>query len=294
MKTEQILAIDIGGTSVKYAYISSSGKIENKSSFLTKEMNTIEEFLVPLKEILEKAINSQIYKVGISSLGIFDQSGMCLGGVENLPFLEGNNLKELVSSCDNRIECNILNDGSAAALGEYWLGEGVGCSNFLCITLGTGIGGAIVIDGKPVLGSHFQSGEIGYSDYQSEEDYLEVKCSTIGILREAAKRMQVEEIRGHTFIEYVKQEEPICTALFQHWMKMLGRMIANSMLLLDPEIIIIGGGISAQKEWFCDRLYQQVQLYLPPSFSGKVPIKAAKHGNDAGLLGAAQICYYSE
>ncbi len=283
------LAIDIGGTSVKYAYVSSKGEIYNKDSFETCNMTSLDVFLTELRKIVEQGITCGIKKVGISSLGIFDAEGMCLGGAENLPVLEGVNLRMEICSWKEEIQCNILNDGVAAAMGEYWLGEAEGCQNFLCITLGTGIGGAIVLEGKPVIGSHFQSGEIGYYNYADETDYMEHSYSTKGILEEAARRMNCSQIDGLTFVEHVKQGDAICSDLFQEWMNALGKMLANYSLLLDPEKIILGGGISGQKEWICDAISHSVQQHLPISFRGKTKVYPAKYGNDAGLLGSVEV-----
>lgn len=283
------LAIDIGGTSVKYGEVSYIGDISNKSSFEVNQMNSLEELLEMLHKVVMSYVEQGIIQVGISSLGIFDKVGKCLGGVENMPFLEQVNLTEEIMSWDSQIQCHIMNDGVAAAMGEYWFGEGKGCQNFICITLGTGIGGAIVLEGKPLLGSHFQSGEIGYSNYQSDTDYLELSYSTKGILEEAARRMNLQEIDGFTFVEKVKGNDPICRALFQEWMEALAKVLANSVLLLDPEKVIIGGGISVQKEWICDALNKKLQSHLPYSFREKVIVCAAKHGNDAGLLGAVTV-----
>lgn len=281
------LAFDIGGTSTKYAYVSSKGEIMKKSSFRTSEMYTIEELLTEMYSAIESALKDGIQQVGIASLGIFNKSGMCLGGVENLPFLENKNLVERIKSKYPEVTCHIINDGVAAAMGEYWLGEGRGCENFICMTLGTGIGGAVVINGKPLLGSHYQSGEIGYSNYRSKDDYLELHYSTKGVLREAASRLGVEKVRGIEFSDKVKQGDTVCEELFHEWMDALASMLANSILLLDPEKLIIGGGISGEKEWICNGLDAKLQKYLPEGFNNIV-VSTAENGNDAGILGAAE------
>lgn len=282
------LAIDIGGTSVKYAYISEKGEICNKSSFNTECTRTRDAFLRKLYIIIGNGVACGIKYVGISSLGIFDKSGRCLGGVENLCFLESMNLPQQVKLKYPEIACCIVNDGTAAAMGEYWLGEGRDCDSFICMTLGTGIGGAVVIDGRPIRGSHFQSSEIGYSNYRSEADYLEVHYSTKGILERAAELLDIETIEGPSFVKKVKNEEPLCKALFGEWMDVLAQILANSILLIDPEKVIVGGGISEEKEWLCDAIYEHLEQRLPAGFRGKVQVRAAQHGNDAGLLGAVE------
>lgn len=291
MHHNQVLAIDIGGTSLKYAYISENGLIYEKENVLTKNLKYFDEFMEVILPVVQKAIEKDIRQIGISSLGIFDNEGLCMGGVENLSFLQNKNISLEIKAKYPQIDCRIINDGVAAAMGEYWLGEGQDCNNFICVTLGTGIGGAIILDGKPVVGSHFQSGEIGYTDYRSENDYMEVHHSTKGILCQAAYALNLEELDGHSFIDYIREENPICIMLFEKWMETLGKMFANYVLLLDPEKIIIGGGISGQKEFICTALYEKMQLHLPQGFGGKTQVKAAMHGNDAGLLGAAEMFF---
>lgn len=286
--SELALAIDIGGTSVKYGYVSETGKITQKNKFKTEKITDLQEFLDYLKMVVEEAVEQGIRCVGISSLGIFDEEGLCCGGVENLSFLDGVNLNAYIKSWYPTLQSSIINDGTAAAVGEYWLGEGVECDNFICITLGTGIGGAIVINGIPVLGSHYQSGEIGYTNYKSEHEYLERFYSTKGILKEAASRLQLEKIGGKEFTELVRKDEEVCVNLFEEWMNVLADMIANHVLLLDPEKVIIGGGISGEKEWICNQLDRKLQARLPEALRGKAKVCVAKNGNDAGLLGAVE------
>lgn len=289
MGKEQVLAIDIGGTSVKYGVVSPEGEITQKGKFKTGSQMILSDFISNINDVVELAVKQGIKKIGISSLGTFDKTGMCLGGVENLPFLEGINLPNEVKAKFPQMECRIINDGVAAAMGEYRLGEGQNCSSFICVTLGTGIGGAIVIEGKPILGSHFQSGEIGYSDYQGPNEYLEMRYSTKGVLKEAARQMQVQKIGGIEFTDNVKAGEPICSEIFQDWMEVLAKILANAVLLLDPEMIIIGGGISGEKEWICNKFGTELKRKLPAAFGEKICVKVAKNGNDAGLLGATAI-----
>ncbi len=289
---EKVLAIDIGGTSVKHAYVSSQGEITEKGRFKTGKTCDLQIFLKELCEVVKKAVSVGVQKVGISSLGIFRSDGLCLGGVENLAFLKGVNLTEQMQMWYPELECHIINDGTAAADGEYWLGEGMDCDSFICMTLGTGIGGAIIIDGKPIHGSHFQSGEIGYSNYKSEDDYLERKYSTKAVLAEAAKQLQVEKIGGIAFVEAVKNKDAICEQLFEEWMEALAGMLSNAVLLLDPEKIILGGGVSGEKDWICKALKEKLDLCLPQAFHEKLQVCVAKNGNDAGLLGAAEIFFH--
>lgn len=286
---KQALAIDIGGTSVKYGWVDSQGRIEKEGKFLTGETRNLEEFICELESIIIEAVENNIVEIGISSLGVFDAKGQCLGGVENLEFLQGICIPDVLnqflrahclSELTNEITITIMNDGVAAAMGEYWIGEAKACSNFVCVTLGTGIGGAIVLDGEPLLGKHFHSGEIGYTNYHSEEDYMELKYSTQNVIARA------EKDDGYSFIEAIRNEEEKTVEIFVQWMEELGQFIANTILLIDPEKVIIGGGISVQKEILLPALREAVDKHLPEDFRGEVEICVARNGNQAGLLGA--------
>ncbi|MFI3237736.1 MAG: ROK family protein [Lachnospiraceae bacterium] len=291
MYEDYVLGIDIGGSSVKCGYVSRSGEIFKKSSFLTAGLTDIAVFMEKLNSIIVPALDDGITQIGISCLGIFDASSKCIGGVENLPFLDGVNLAYEIASLHEGVSVHIMNDGNAAALGEYWMGEGMACPCFLCITLGTGIGSCIVLDGKPLLGSHFQSGEIGYSDYSSEADYFECHYSTVRLLEKAAILLGHDILDGMSFVKLVQEKNELCVKLFNEWLEGLSRIIANAILLIDPEKVIIGGGISAQKGWLCDALSEKVQLHLPESFQEKTSIVPARNGNEAALLGAASVFY---
>ena len=108
-----------------------------------------------------------------------------------------------------------------------------------------GIGSALILDGRPYPGSHFQSGEIGYSDYSSSEEYLEIDYSTLGILRRASA-LTGSQLDGFAFIQRIRDNDPCCLQLLEDWTAKLGRVLANNILMLDPDRVVIGGGISKQ------------------------------------------------
>ena len=183
-----------------------------------------------------------------------------------------------------------MNDGTAAALGEYWLGSGQGSRVLLCITLGTGIGSALILDGRPYPGSHFQSGEIGYSDYSSSEKYLEINYSTLGILRRASE-LTGEQLDGFAFIQRIRDNDPCCLRLLEDWTETLGRILANNILMLDPDRVVIGGGISKQSDILIPLLEKHTNRQLPPQYRQLAEIVPARLANDAGLFGAVKPFY---
>ncbi|MFI3169032.1 MAG: ROK family protein [Faecalibacterium sp.] len=287
MKAAQVLAIDIGGTAAKYAVVSPAGEISASGSFGTVGLPNFDAFLQELYAVVQAAYAQGITKVGISSPGVYDAQGNCIGNVENLPYLSAQNIPQAVQARFAGVQCKIGNDGVGAAMGEYHFGAAKGCPSFICITLGTGIGGAYVLDGKPHLGYHGQSCEVGYFNYQSQADYYEKKYSTKGILRFLASKLQQPLISGRVFTQKVQEGAPIYTETYEEWVDAIGQLIANMALVIDPAMVVVGGGISREKALLKPALEAALARHLPPAFQHKITLEMARCGNDAGLLGAA-------
>lgn len=288
MQNNLSLSIDIGGTAAKYAFITPDCQLVGKSEFPTGDLKTPEEFYGRLLSVAGQGIAAGAVNLGISCPGIFRADGQCIGGVENLAFLEGTNMLRFFHRHCPSLKVSVMNDGAAAALGEYWLGSGQKSRVLFCITLGTGIGSALVLDGRPYQGSHFLGGEIGYSDYRSPQDYLELNYSTLGILRRASALTGAPEMDGFTFIDRVRKEDPVCLSLLDDWTAKLGRTLANIILILDPDRVVIGGGISKEEDVLIPLLKQKINDQLPPIFQNRALIRAASLSNDAGLFGAVK------
>ena len=290
MQKNLSLSIDIGGTSAKYAYITADGKLTGKDSFSTSGLKNLDEFYQQLLPVIDKAIACGAVNIGLSCPGFIQSDGLCMGGVENLPYLKGVNIPEFLRQHNPSLKVSIMNDGTAAALGEYWLGSGRGSRVLLCITLGTGIGSALILDGRPYPGSHFQSGEIGYSDYSSSEEYLEIDYSTLGILRRASA-LTGSQLDGFAFIQRIRDNDPYCLQLLEDWTAKLGRVLANNILMLDPDRVVIGGGISKQSDILIPLLEKQTNRQLPPQYRQLAEIVPARLANDAALFGAVKPFY---
>ena len=284
---KRCLGIDIGGMSAKYSIISESGALNEKSSFRTGCDMTREQFVGKLYETVEHALPNQIDGIGICSLGFINtETGEILGGVENLPFLEGMNIRKLLTDRFPNIPVSIQNDVKAVALGEQWLGAGRNCKSFFCITFGTGLGGALVLNGNVVEGTHFRAGEICYLQYQTEHDYFEKKVSTKYLVEQAAKRLEQPEMDGFRFFGLYRADNAVCVDLLNAWAERIGRCIADLTVTLDLEKVIVGGGISDEKDILIPLITRKVNRMLPAQFRNQCAIVAAECANDAGMLGA--------
>ena len=290
MEKRECLGIDIGGTSAKYALIGEDGRMRDQGHFPTGRHMAKEAFLEELFRVTDRAVDERIRGFGICSLGILDRdSGCIVGATENLPFLTGMNLGELLRQRYGEIPVYINNDVKAAALGEWWLGAAKGCRNFCCITFGTGLGGAFVLDSKLVEGVHFRAGEIGYLDYRGKDDYLEKKVSTGHLMKNAAGRLGIPRIDGVDFFRRGRAGDAVCEAVLEDWTEQSARFIANIFLMLDLEKVIIGGGISNEKGLLLPKLENRVRQMVPEQFADEVSIVMAERCNHAGMLGAVSV-----
>lgn len=285
---KKILAIDIGGTTAKCALVQRDGSLYLLDGFATGSSMSRPALEKALLDLLTRA--GQVDGVGVSTLGIVDRAqGRIVGGVENMPCLAGFRPAEILSCSQPGLPVRVINDATAAALGERWQGAARGCHNFACVAFGTGIGCCLVLNGHPLEGSHHRAGEIGYWDYEDPKENWEQHGSAQSLVRAARTRTGISEMDGVEFFRLLTAGDPVCRTLFENWARRAGRVFANMALLLDMERIVVGGGISAQGEKLTAPLQSAMDSCLPPAFRGCCPIVPAKTGNHAALLGAAQL-----
>lgn len=287
MNKPDYLGIDIGGTSAKYALITQRGDIGEKGSFPTGRSCALEEFLGQLLRVIQEAAATGIKGVGISCLGIIDPTqGIILGGVENMPYLKGLPLVQHIKDRCPDLAVSVCNDARAAALGEHWKGCAQAYKSFVCIVLGTGIGSAVVLNGEVWEGAHFRAGELGYLDFQSNDSpYLEKRISTSAVTAQASALLGMP-IDGFALFKLAAQGNPVCTNLLDQWIHQLARVAASLIVLLDVECIILGGGVSREREMILPKLREYTNKYLPAEMRNQTVMETARRANDANLLGA--------
>lgn len=285
---QNYLGIDIGGTSAKCALVSSDGFIKFKVSFPTGALCTQNDFMRRLDAVIADAKNVSdvpLSGIGLCMPGIVNEDdGSVMYGSPNLTRLYDLRLKERLI-CHNLPVC-VNNDANGAALGEMHFGAGRQFKNMLFIAYGTGIGGAIILDGRLYKGAHCRAGEIGYFDFVNDEVFAEKKMSVQALLATVADSDCSEIKDGIALFNAIRQGDIQLTPLYQSWLKMNARLIANCILLLDVHAIVVGGGISREGHFLTDALALQVDSFLPKSFRQQTKIVPARLGNDAGVLGA--------
>lgn len=292
------IALDIGGTFVKYGLVTEQGEVLESGRIPTNPEEGRERLIARLVETAERlrggAEGLQIAGIGVSTAGIVDSStGEVIGGVENIPHWKHAQVKRELESRTG-LETKVVNDVNAMALGEAWMGAGRGEKTFVCIALGTGVGGAIVIDSKLYEGVRFRAAEIGYMRMNaSQTDCYERRAATSALVRRARELLPAgaapPQLDGKTIFQQAQAGDAYYMESLNVWLDDVARGIADVICMLDPGLIIVGGGVSEQKTLLTERLAAIVERYLPEDLRGGTAIVPAVCGNKAGMLGAVSL-----
>ena len=305
-----VFGVDIGGTTVKLGLFDVGGDVLDKWEIPTRTENGGVNILPDIAnsvrdKMAEKSINKEdVAGVGVGAPGPVDGAGIIHKAV-NLGWGEMNLKKELSALLDGmRVEGG--NDANVAALGEMWKGGGQGYQNLVAVTLGTGVGGGIIINGKIMTGAAGSGGEIGHIHVEDHEtdacgcgNYgcLEEYTSATGIVRLANRKLQSSdkdsvlrqgEVSAKTVFDAVKAKDALAIEIAEQFGDYLGKGLAVIAGVVNPEIFVIGGGVSKAGEVLFD--------YIRPSFDKTVfhacrntKFALATLGNDAGIYGAAKM-----
>jgi glucokinase len=301
-----LYGIDIGGTSVKTAFIGDDGAILHRAEFPTRPETGIEDFLDRLHATYVQEANKaglsldDVVGVGVGVPAFFDAvRGMVVEAV-NLGW-KMVPLPQLIEARFHR-PVAVENDANLAALGECWIGAGRGKSHLLCVTVGTGIGGGIVLDGEIYRGKNGMAGEIGHLTVQrhggllcncGRTGCLETVASATAIIRNARQRLSHAngdvQIHGASDVfrlaEQGVAEAREVVAEAADW---LGYGLALAATALNPDCIVIGGGVSKAQELFLRPVREAFERYSLERIH-EAQVIPAELGNDAGVVGAARL-----
>ena len=190
------------------------------------------------------------------------------------------------------LPCEVENDVNCAGLAEHFSGASKGSKISVCLTVGTGIGGAILIDGKVFHGFSGSGCEVGYMHLPGGA-FQDMGASSILVKKTAEyKRIAPESIDGKYVFEHAKKGDTDCIRAIEEMCEVLGMGIANICYVVNPEVVVLGGGIMAQKEDLKDRLRKSLDKYLIPSVAQNTRLEFARNQNQAGMLGA--FCHFKE
>lgn len=297
------IGFDIGGTTIKHGILDEQGRILEKAAIATSHDRNV--FYANLLSLIQAyQTRYEITGIGISAPGIIQKDGLMLtaGAIQSL---YGENIKEVLEAATN-LPVAIENDANAAAIAEKWIGNAQGIENYLCIVLGTGVGGGIVINGEVYRGAHGMAGEFGWmvqralpqnGDIESESINFRqsivtglVRLYNLAAQKENPEASVVKDAR--VIFERAEAGEDLAKEITAEFYEGLSLALMNLISCYDPEVILIGGGVSAN-EIFHRRLQETLETLKSRHGSihylrGKTiaPVRAAKLQNDAGLIGA--------
>ena len=291
---EKLFALDIGGTHVKYGVVAENGELNHTEQMRTLAAEGGERLLARLITLAQEKCCAEYVGVAISTAGqVNPEDGSIRFATDNLPGWTGIALRQRMSEALGK-PCSVENDVNAAALGEYWQGAARGARTALMLTLGTGIGGAIIAGGRLFLGHHGSAGELGH--LKLYPGGLPCTCGQSGCYEQYASAQALERListsapaitRGapELFLR-AEQGDYQAQRLLQEWMAQVALGLSSIVPILDPDVIVLGGAISQQGSALTAPIESMVRSQVMPSYRS-LTIRAAQLQNDAGLLGAA-------
>ena len=277
----QYACIDIGGTAIKYAMMTEEGKILTKGQILTRMAKDgsgdIPRKIANIVSELERECGKP-EGVAVCSPGLIDvEKGEVIFAGSTFPGYTGMKLQDEIERLTH-LPCTVENDVNAAGLGESWLGAGKGAKSSYCIFVGTGIGGALVIDGHLIHGASASAGEIGYLPFAGGK--FENLASTSALLHKTGATTGEE-----VFQRAANGEEKMLAAL-EEMTKNIACALAEICCIVNPEVLIMGGAVMTQQEFFEPRLNRYLAELLPEALRKNTRIAFAKLGTAAGFTGA--------
>lgn len=279
--------IDIGGTNIKYGVIDEEGNIIKSSERSTEAHKGGMSIIDKVKEIIREMNKEyKIEGICVSTAGmVCPKEGKIVYAGPTIPNYTGVEIKKILEKEFN-IKCEVENDVNCAALGELWLGAGRGKESMACMTIGTGIGGAIIAEGKIVPGFSNSAGEIGYMLVNGEQ--IQNIASTTALVRSVANRKGIDEndINGKEIFKGYEEGDSICIDEIEKLADTLALGITNIVYLFNPEVVVLGGGIMAREYILRPLIDKSLKKYLIESVYNNTNIAFAELKNTAGMMGA--------
>lgn len=304
-----VFGVDVGGTTVKLGLFDPEGEVKEKWEIPTRKEDNGDHIIADIAESIKEKMSANsidrmdVVGVGIGVPGPVKEDGTVLLAA-NLGWGKRNIAMELGELL--RVPVMAGNDANVAALGEMWRGGGRGYKNMVAVTLGTGVGGGIIIGGKIVSGSTGAGGEIGHIHLEDEEPAacgcgghgcLEQYASATGVVRIAKKKLAFshkasvlrdKEITAKDIWDAVKEGDELAIEVAKVYGEYLGKGLAAVANVVNPDIFVIGGGVSKAGEVLIDYMKPYFEKYVFPG-AKNAKFALAVLGNDAGIYGAAKL-----
>lgn len=282
----KVLAIDIGGTMIKYGLVTVNGEIIENSEIETEAHRGLNNILEKIDNIKKKYSDADLLGLAISGTGqINGEIGKIIGGNPIIPNWIGTNLVEILEKKYN-FPVILENDVNCAALGEKWKGAGKELTNFICITIGTGIGGGIILNNELFRGENFVAGEFGHILIPKGE--YEQFAATTALVRMVKERTG-KILNGKEIFTFEKEGNEEYKQIIDEWIENITDGLSNIVYSFNPANIILGGGVTKQGTHFLERIRKSLDKKISIKFKENLKISFAELGNNSGMLGATYL-----
>ena len=304
-----VFAVDLGGTHLRAALVDDTGNILQQLKQDTPKGDSAELIIDALVRAAETwaADEESVIAASIMVPGAVDSEQAVVVQAPNLPSLVNYGLK---AKLEQRLGWPVILeiDANAAAMGEMWLGAARGCHDVVSVTLGTGVGGGVILDGDLWRGAHGSAGAIGHTTVDPFSG-IKCKCGNTGCLELFASATAIvrmpredlcsypqsvlhgDELTAVNVYEAGATGDELARAVFKRLGMYLGVGLANLINLIDPEVIVISGGVVNGWDLFADEMYRQVGERAFRATAQQVKIARAECGDNAGLMGAARLAF---
>lgn len=309
------IGVDMGGTNTKIGIINQDGKIIVSQSIKTDSQKGYEKTIESISNEINHLLDvKEIDKKDILGMGVGVPGPVVSKSIvkfwANFPWPNDLNLVNEFNKYFN-FDIFIDNDVNVITLGENWQGAAKGYENVIGVAIGTGIGGGLILNGKPVPGKNGAAGEIGHIKLHSsharlcgcgQQGCFEAYASATGIIREALSRMMVSknnalhnlylvkgEIEAKDIFDCAKNGDEFSKDIVDFYLDQLALGLSTALNLIDPDIVVLGGGVSLAGDFVFEELKKRLKKYTLPTIIENLVLKKAELGNEAGIYGSAYL-----
>lgn len=282
------IGVDVGGTNVKLGLVRSDGVIVRRSRISTKQFPGKQKLIQALVRAIAELIAAQglskkmIQGIGVGLPGLIDPVQGMVFFLPNVPGWRKVPLKKILEK-ELKIPTFMDNDVNVITLAEWRYGAGKGCDHLICMTLGTGVGGGLILDGRLYRGAGYVAGEIGHIPFENKT--LEEFVGNGPLLKQARKIFKKERIQLEDIHCLAAAGNPRALKFWRTAGERIGVTLAGVINVLNPKLIIIGGGVSNNFRYLKDSIQETLKARAMEVQSKMVKIVRAKLGDDAGILG---------
>ena len=303
--TDKAIGVDFGGTSIKFGVVLGKQIIAEAPPIFPKDYPRPTELIQAIAKTCKQLMSEQadIKAIGCGVPGFVDTSNGRIHNLTNVPGWVDIPLQELLAE-QTGLPCIVENDANAMGAAEWKLGAGAGFEHLICLTLGTGVGGAVIVNNQIVRGSRFVAGELGqtsihyngrvgaYNNPGALEDYIgnnEFAADAQRAYFEAGIEKHIDDVSPAALDAAATGGCPIALACWDDFARKLACTLANCCWILNPDAFVIGGGISKAGNTLFEPLRKHLSAQLSDPFSKHLQVIPAKFSNDAGIIGCAVL-----